>query len=479
MIGVPRIFSDGRVIVGAFGPQSFVATGFSYETPVLAPSSLAWRLYDARGHALTGLEWAMRGSQNYPPGLKSVIFAPGASNPGFECFFTERRCIPNWVYWLAGGLTPPLPLGSLPRGRYRLTVYAWDWVGNTSALDYWFNAAARARRRASERRVRPARPAVRLRRDRRWDMTCASCEQTTPEGRFCIRCGAPLTDGWEGRSRTRSHFAAASHQHVAHPALISTLFPHLPRASHSGFRLALALGLAVVAGLAALRLFPMALIAAALLLPLLVVLYLIDVDVYEGEPPWAVAFVILWGAAAGVGFGLLALNIAPSAVDVIVHGDSQYVLRQGLLLPFAGLLVLLVGPVLLLPLPPFQRRPRRRHVRRRGGGRVRRRSGDHLRRPLLRLGRAAGRGDRTLDLATAVARAGDADRDDGRGGGGVRRAVAPLPRPRTRLRGARAGRPPGGRAATRRGARDGRRRRRDVPATGRMARCGSPRSTSS
>ncbi len=140
VIGVPRIFSDGRVIVGAFGPQSFVATGFSYETPVLAPSSLAWRLYDARGHVLTGLEWAMRGSQNYPPGLKSVIFAPGAANPGFECFFTERRCIPNWVYWLAGGLTPPLPLSSLPRGRYRLTVYAWDWVGNTSALDYWFNA---------------------------------------------------------------------------------------------------------------------------------------------------------------------------------------------------------------------------------------------------------------------------------------------------------------------------------------------------
>ncbi len=139
IIGVPRIFADGRVIVGAFGPQSFVVTGFPYETPVLAPSSLAWRLYDASGHPLTGLEWAMRGSQNYPPNLKPVIFAPGAANPGFQCFFTRKRCIPNWVYWLAGGLTPPLPLSSLPRGRYRLTVYAWDWANNTSALDYWFN----------------------------------------------------------------------------------------------------------------------------------------------------------------------------------------------------------------------------------------------------------------------------------------------------------------------------------------------------
>lgn len=138
IIGIPRIYSHGQVIVGAFAPQSFVEPGFPYETPVLAPSSLAWRLYDAHNHPLTGLEWAMRGSQNYPPGLKTVIFAPGARNPGFECFQTKRRCIPNWVYWLAGGLTQPLPLSSLPPGRYRLTVYAWDWADNTAALDYWF-----------------------------------------------------------------------------------------------------------------------------------------------------------------------------------------------------------------------------------------------------------------------------------------------------------------------------------------------------
>lgn len=151
VIGVPRIFPNGRVIVGAFDPQSFVATGFPYETPVLAPSSLAWRLYSQEGQALTGLEWAMRGSQNYPPRLRPVIFAPGATNPGFVCFLTRRRCIPNWVYWLAGGLTPPLPLGSLRPGRYRLTVYAWDWADNTSALDYWFNVPlAHAASRPSE-----------------------------------------------------------------------------------------------------------------------------------------------------------------------------------------------------------------------------------------------------------------------------------------------------------------------------------------
>ena len=138
VIGVPEIFSDGRVIDHAFDPQSFIHKT-SYLTPVLAPAALAWRLYNARGRAITGLEWALNSSGYISPSLKPVVFAPGASNPGFECFFTQFICIPNWVYNLAGGLTEPLPFGSMARGRYRLTVYAWDFAGNTSALDYWFH----------------------------------------------------------------------------------------------------------------------------------------------------------------------------------------------------------------------------------------------------------------------------------------------------------------------------------------------------
>jgi hypothetical protein len=137
VIGIPRVFSDGRVIVGAFDPQSHIDYHSSYGTPVLAPAALAWRLYNAHNHAVTGLQWALRGSQLYPPSLIPRVFAPGAKNPGFDCFYKRRVCIPKWVYWLAGGLTERLPIGGLPRGRYRLTVYAWDWKGNTSALDYW------------------------------------------------------------------------------------------------------------------------------------------------------------------------------------------------------------------------------------------------------------------------------------------------------------------------------------------------------
>ena len=102
VIGVPEIFSDGRVIGHAFDPQSFIHKT-SYLTPVLAPAALAWRLYDARVRAITPLEWALNSSGYISPSLKPVIFAPGAANPGFECFFKQAHLYSE--------------LGLQPRGR--------------------------------------------------------------------------------------------------------------------------------------------------------------------------------------------------------------------------------------------------------------------------------------------------------------------------------------------------------------------------
>jgi ribosomal protein L32 len=177
--------------------------------------------------------------------------------------------------------------------------------------------------------------------------TCSSCGGQTPEGNFCVRCGAPLAAGFSGQSRGRSQFAAAPNEGVARPAVVSTLFPRLPRDSRSSFRLALGLGTVAVIVLAALRLFPVALIAAALLFPTIVVLYLVDANIYEDEPIWVMGLTIGWGAAAGIAFGLLALAVEPSLGSVIVNGTSQYLVVQGLVLPFCGFFVLLLGPLIL------------------------------------------------------------------------------------------------------------------------------------
>jgi len=135
VIGAPAVAIGGQVIVPAYDPQTYVRRT-TYVTPVLAPAAIAYRLYDAQGTAVTTLEWAFRGSQLLPYSERSLIYAPGSHAPGFACFATRPVCVPRWIYRVAGGLAPPLPPpGTLAPGRYRLTIYAWDWADNTTALD--------------------------------------------------------------------------------------------------------------------------------------------------------------------------------------------------------------------------------------------------------------------------------------------------------------------------------------------------------
>lgn len=132
-IAQPAVAAGGQVVVSAYDPQTFVQRT-TYITPVLAPAALAYRLYDSRGTPVTPLEWAFRGAHLLPWRGHSLIFGPGAGAPGFACFAQHSVCVPHWLYRVAGGLTPPLPPTVAP-GSYRLTIYAWDWADNKTALD--------------------------------------------------------------------------------------------------------------------------------------------------------------------------------------------------------------------------------------------------------------------------------------------------------------------------------------------------------
>jgi ribosomal protein L32 len=175
---------------------------------------------------------------------------------------------------------------------------------------------------------------------------CPTCGQPTTEGDYCIRCGAPQAQELT-HSRERQEFAAAPGERRYAPWLVSTLFPRLPKHSERHFHIALGVGIALVCVLGALRLFPVALISAALLLPLLTVLYFYDVDVYEGEPMWAAAWTVLWGALTGVGVGLLAKALSPSGPSLIDKGSTAHVVTGGILLPALGVVVTLAGPMML------------------------------------------------------------------------------------------------------------------------------------
>jgi hypothetical protein len=179
-------------------------------------------------------------------------------------------------------------------------------------------------------------------------ITCNQCGNQVPRMQFCIRCGDPLGDEYaaEHVREQRRRFAAAPDERVNAVALVSTLFPQLPRADMRYFRLAFAAGVAIVVGLALLGFYPVALASAAVLVPLLMVLYLWDVDIYEDEPVWVIGATMLWGVVAGVAYGWL-LHGLPSAVG-FGRTDIGGTLIAGVGLPILEGVLMVAGPLLLL-----------------------------------------------------------------------------------------------------------------------------------
>jgi ribosomal protein L32 len=185
------------------------------------------------------------------------------------------------------------------------------------------------------------------------DVACPNCGHQVPEGNWCVRCGHPLAEEG-GRRRPGAGFAAAPHERAGSPRIVSSLFPQLPRADMDAFRIALAVGTAGVVALAAARLFPVAVFSAALLVPLLTVVYLYDVDVYEDQPFLVVATTMAWGAVAGVAVALLGEAITDTGSDLAVQGGNGDVLVRGVLLPLLGVGLMLAGPLaVLLPYRRF------------------------------------------------------------------------------------------------------------------------------
>ena len=157
----PRFLSDGRILIEAFDPQTFrIRT--RHNTPVLGLAALAYRVLDRRGRPVTGLYWALRGTQNLDWSLHSRVYSSRTRPPYFWCWIRHPDCKPRWDYVLAGGLAPTIESLRLPGGRYQLAAYAWDWAGNASALRTGMDIGGGSARKAGARsawRPAPVRPA--------------------------------------------------------------------------------------------------------------------------------------------------------------------------------------------------------------------------------------------------------------------------------------------------------------------------------
>ena len=184
-------------------------------------------------------------------------------------------------------------------------------------------------------------------------LRCEQCHHEVPALEFCVRCGDPLlmerSRGVVGR---RDQFAAAPEE-SAFSIHLSTLFPQLPKGDMATFQLVAVIGLAAIVGLAILGLFPLAFAAALVLVPLMMVLYVWDVDVYEDEPLRVVFYTAGWGIVTGAIAGLVIRIVLPSDTDVLLGASGQTILVRGVLIPLAGLALMLAGPLVLLPYRKF------------------------------------------------------------------------------------------------------------------------------
>jgi hypothetical protein len=184
-------------------------------------------------------------------------------------------------------------------------------------------------------------------------MDCSVCQIDVPAGAFCGHCGDHLaSEPSRGPKWLRGDtFGAAPGESVLRPAIASSLFPHLPQRSRTPFRVGIGLVLLGLTAFSVVKL-PAALITvAALGLPLLFVLYLVESQVYRDMSGWLLVLTGVLGTALGAGWILLTGEMVaraygvPMAAGLAIH----HLMRDGIAIP-AGAMILMLVPTIVVRL---------------------------------------------------------------------------------------------------------------------------------
>jgi RsiW-degrading membrane proteinase PrsW (M82 family) len=118
---------------------------------------------------------------------------------------------------------------------------------------------------------------------------------------FCTWCGTRQgTPERAAAGRRADQFAAHPNEAVLYPAVLTTLFPHLGHRQVNEFRWALLIGSAIIFVLYLAGLIGAALLAGALLVPIVYVLYLYEVRVYRDAPVQVLGLTLGVGVVLGV-----------------------------------------------------------------------------------------------------------------------------------------------------------------------------------
>ena len=188
---------------------------------------------------------------------------------------------------------------------------------------------------------------------------CKRCAVEVPAGNFCGLCGCH-PDEEPGNSSVwlrPKTFGAAPGESVLRPALASSLFPQLPNRSRKPFRVTLLIAAAGLLLAAVLRLPGLGIAISAFGLPLLFILYLRASAADRDVPRVSLTLAAVLGALLGAGWVAVSGHVVartyglPMTVGLALH----HLLREGTLIPAAGMVLMILPTVMIRLLRPGSR----------------------------------------------------------------------------------------------------------------------------
>jgi hypothetical protein len=179
---------------------------------------------------------------------------------------------------------------------------------------------------------------------------CPECGNVVPDAAFCGACGTHLAHLDPGVGARRQHaYVAFPDEGVFRLSVITSLFPQLGQRSRRPFRVAFGVIAVALVALALAGLEAPVIALCSVSLPLLFLLYVVEVDPYETGFVLPTLALIAIGAGLGVGWALVGGPIVSRALEPSLGFDliAPRDIAAAVLVPLVGQLLMLV-PVALL-----------------------------------------------------------------------------------------------------------------------------------